>query len=466
MATSRDRDRIEETQDGLADLQTRVATWFGVRRARDGRRQYWTQLGALERVLRPGIARVQGDIDEIRQLPRTGDVHAACRRNDRRVHLLDRYWRYFGEKWDQRDDKDVGLTLLAADEITWSCWATPFTLAGATVAPAPLPYLEPFYTPRAIPRTKPPADVQRADALLRSTLETLPVPLTGLPPVVHSRPWWLAALAHENGHHLERDFAGGSIYTSLGPALEAAAKADAEQASWRGWHEEIFADACSVLWLGPAAAVATAEMLQTADALMLAEDDAYPSLVVRQHLMGQMLADAGCQFAASVPEFRPDRLAGLELDPSDEPLRTRAKTRLDAVNAVAGELMHRAMDGDHSLPALCGWVPARYGEGGAAAYWRDQLLCDDNEPLPETEAQTARTVLTGGVAAWQAIASHEDDGWRVAARHRLAARMTALLPLCRPEGRRGGAEPSEPEVAAADATLTGVLFGEELQAEP
>ncbi|MGD0704693.1 MAG: hypothetical protein ABSA02_32995 [Trebonia sp.] len=466
MASSRDLDRIEETGDGLADLRASVTTWFDVRRARDVRRQYWTQLAALERVLQPGIARVQDDVDKIRRLPRTGDVHAACRRNDRRVHLLDRYWRYFGDKWDQRDDKEVGLTLLAADEVTWSCWATPFNVSGTTVAPAPLPYLEPFYTPRAIPRTKPPADVQRADALLRSALETLPLPVTGLPPVVHSRPWWLASLAHENGHHLQRDFAGGSIYTSLGAVLEIAARADAEPASWRGWHEEIFADACSVLWLGPSAAVATAEMLQTADALMLAEDDTYPSVVVRQRLMEQMLADAACQREASVPAFRPDSLADFELDPTDEPLRTRARTRLDVVKPVAGELMRRAMDGDTSLPALCDWAADRYAGDGEVAFWRDELLRDGKDPLPETEPHTARTALAGGVAAWQAIAAHKDAVWRADARHRLAARMTSLLPLCRPEGRRGGGEPSLPNVTAADAALAAVLFGDELQADP
>jgi hypothetical protein len=468
MVTNQALDRIEETQDGLADLRTRVAAWAGIRRSRDVRRQYWTQFGALERVLLPSIARVQCDVDKIRDLRRTGEVHAACRRNDRRVHLLDRYWRYFGDKWDQRDDKKVGYTLLAADEVAWSCWATPFKAAGTTVAAAPLPYLEPFYTPRAIPRTNPPADIQRADALLRSALETLPVPLIGLPPVVHSRPWWLAAIAHEIGHHLQRDLSGGSIYSGLGPALEAAAvtAAATEPGSWRGWHEEIFADACSVLLLGPAAATATVEMLRTADASMLTEDGTYPSAVVRQQLMHEMLSAVGNQCAARVPPFRPDGLDGFELDPADEPLRTRALARLDVVAPVAGELMRRVVDGDKSLPVLCGWEAERYAEDGEVAYWRDELLRDDGDPLPETCAHTARTALAGGVAAWQKISSHDDAAWRADERHRLAARMHTLLPLCRPEGRRGGSEPSAPDVAAADTTLTGVLFGEALREGP
>lgn len=39
--------------------------------------------------------------------------------------------------------------------------------------------------------------------------------------------------------------------------------ASGEPESWRGWHEEIFADACSVLLLGPAAATVMVEMLRT-----------------------------------------------------------------------------------------------------------------------------------------------------------------------------------------------------------
>jgi hypothetical protein len=466
MVTSRDLDRIEETQDGLANLRTGIVTWFGVRRQRDGRRQYWMQLDALERVLLPGLARVHDDIVKTAGLARTGEIHAACRRNDRRVHLLHRYWRYFGDKWDQRDDSKMGSTLLAADEVTWSCWAGPFRVAGTAVAAAPLPYVEPFYTPRAIPRTDPPADVKRADALLRAALETLPVPLIGLPPVVHTRPWWLAALAHEVGHHLEQDFSGGSIYTSLGPALENAASTDTEPGAWREWHREVFADACSVLLLGPAAAVATVEMLRTADASMLAEDENYPSAVVRQHLMRQVLSDAGCPDPAGVPGFRPDDLAGCELGPADEPLRTRAKTRLDAVEPVAAELLRRPLHGDKRLPALCDWQAGRYAGDGEVAYWRDELLRDGKDPLPETYAHTARTALAGGVAAWQAIAAREDLAWRADARHRLAARMQALLPLCRPGGKRSGPVTAVPGVAAADAALNGVLFGAAVEEEP
>ena len=146
-------------------------------------------------------------------------------------------------------------------------------------------------------------------------------------------------------------------------------------------------------------------------------------------------------------------------------MRALAKTRLDVTKPVAGELARRVLGGDRPLPVLCGWNAARYADNGEVAYWRDELLRDGADLLPETHAHTARTALAGGVAAWAVIASREDGGWRADARHRLAARMRTLLPLCRPAGRRGGDELSGPDVDAAESALTSVLFGEALQAE-
>jgi hypothetical protein len=471
VATRRNLDRVEETQDGLTDLRTRVTTWFGDRRDRDKLQQYWTQLDGLKRVLLPSIEQVQGDVHTVRDLTLTGEVHAACRQNDRRVSLIDRYWRYFSDKWDQRDDKETSGTLLAADEVVWSCWATPFQAADAAVAAAPLPYLEPFYTPRAIPRARPPQDFKRADELLRSALATLPVPLVGLPPVVHPRPWWLAAIAHETGHHIQRDLSGGVFYSGIGPVIEAAAVgAGAEPGSWKRWHEEIFADACSVLLLGPAAATATIEMLRTSDASMLAEElaeeRAYPSTFVRQRLMDELLSVAGSPSEARVPDFRPDDLDDYNLDPAKEHLRARAKARSNEARRVAAELNSRMAGAPGSLPELCGWEASRYALEGEVQYWRDELLRDDGMDLvPETEPHTARTALAGGVAAWQVIAANDDDGWRAEARGRLAERMRKLLPLCRPPGKRADAESPPLEVREAGNALAGVLFGEAIEAD-
>ena len=464
MGVSRKLERIAETQDSLADLRVRVDRWFEHRREEDPLRQYWTQLGTLAQVLSPSLERVQAEVDAIHPDAGTGWVHAECRRNDRRLHLLDRYWSYFSSKWDQRDDDAVKATLFAADEVVWSCWATPFRTAAEPIASAPLPYLEPFYSPRAIQRSSPPADVQRADPLLRSALKTLPLPLVGLPPVVHSRPWWLASLAHEIGHHIEHDLLSGALYGTLPATIEDAVPEDADPRRWRGWHEEIFADTWSVLLLGPAAAAATCELLRSSDVLMLAEDDAYPSTAVRQSLMSDVLSAAGCPGPA-VPDYRPDSLDGFELDDAEQDLRSTALERRLLAPRVAGALILLSPSGSSPLPKLAGWDARRYAEDGEVAYWRKQLLAAGGDPLPETDPHTARTALAGGVAAWEAISEIDDDTQRGEDRHRLEERMHRLLPLCRPEGKRAARASPAPDMAPAEEVLTDLLFGEAIQAE-
>ena len=73
-----------------------------------------------------------------------------------------------------------------------------------------LPYIEPEYSPMAIPRDDPPPDLApEADSVLAAFLGKLPVPLISLPPLCVTDPWWLILVAHEVGHHLQFDLCGG-----------------------------------------------------------------------------------------------------------------------------------------------------------------------------------------------------------------------------------------------------------------
>src|SRR6185369_5272204 len=70
-----------------------------------------------------------------------------------------------------------------------------------------------------------------------AALEVLPVPLVSLP-VVHQHPWWLAALAHEVGHHIQRDLCGGAgarIHPSGSPSARRSALRFSTEASVSGW---------------------------------------------------------------------------------------------------------------------------------------------------------------------------------------------------------------------------------------
>lgn len=463
MATAGDQDRIDETLDGVEHLQTAMEAWFSHRIYADQLGQYSTQLERLHGVLEPSIGRVRSEVETLRSLGRTGEIRAECRRNDRRTHLLERYWRYFAEKWDQRDHA-YEQTLLAADEIVWSCWSPTFKAAGESIAAAPLPYIEPFYTPRAIPRTSPPPDVQRADPLLRSALETMPVPLIGLPPVVHARPWLLAVLAHEIGHHVQRDLAGGAFFKALPAALdEAASRQDRPTVGWRrSWHEELFADAFSILSVGPAAAAATAEMLGTDESLMLTEDDAYPSTAIRELLMDRILLRCGNAAAERVPGYAAPDLAEYELPENKEELRTCARTHELALESVAQLLMSDLIGNNRALATLCGWQPERHATQGEVDRWRQTL--SSNTPLvPDVRQHAARSVVAGGFAAWQVFCVEDDPVKRADQRDRLAERLHLLLPMCRPEGRRGAPTTASLIVAEATESLNATLFSDEIE---
>jgi hypothetical protein len=464
VSTQRNVIRIEESRDGLRDARDDIGRWLQRRRECDALRQHWTQLSALERVLATALGRVEAEVDGTRASQRTGVVYEECRRNERRTVLVRRYWQYFRDKWDQRDDPELGATLRAADEVVWSCWASPFTVNKEPVGAAPLPYVEPFFTPRAIPRVTPPADLRQADDLLRPALRRLPVPVIGLPPACVSRPWWLAALAHETGHHLQHDLDSGAIHARFPDVLESAADTSSGHAdgyAWREWHEEVFADAFSVLMLGSAAAWTTMELVRGADSAQFAADERYPAPVVRSALMAHTLRSAGCRPRARDIAFQPEKSSRIRLEPDAEELRRSTDEHVALARHVASRLVEVPVAAGRSLPEVCGWVPARFAERGELTWWRDELL-SAGDLLAEQQAHSARLALAGGVAAWRSIAANSSAEERARKGHRLSQRLLSLLPQCRPAGKRSGREPVEAAIDEPKDALVDVLFGDYL----
>ncbi|ASW55785.1 hypothetical protein [Plantactinospora sp. KBS50] len=269
-------------------------------------------------------------------------------------------------------------------------------------------------------------------------------------------------MAHEIGHHLQRDFAGGVYQSRFKDVIEqAATTAGAPAGPWEGWHEEVFADVCSVLLTGPAGALATVEMLRDSTARMFSAGKSYPALVVRRRLMRGVLSAGGLTDAA-VPRLPPVLDDG-DLGAVDEPLRAAVDPHRAAADRVAAAVMQQPVNG-HVLPRLLGWRAQRHTGGGEVQFWRDELLRADAEPLPEELPHTARTVLAGGVAAWQETVRIDDPGAREEARFRLAERLRTLLTKSRSPGKRAGPVAG----AAPDATsapLVGALFNPEIERE-
>ena len=371
MPAHRNLVRIEETQDQLRRLRDSFHDWLDRRVKADTRSQYATQLDTLRRTLDPLLEQVAGDVAAAAGERTAGAAYARCRVNERRIAFLERYWSYFATKWDQRDGPRAD-TLRAADEVVWSCFSDAFRAHGAEPAAAPLPYLEPFFTARAITRTDPPPDLRARDRLLRDAVHALPLPVIGLPVACAERPWWLVFIAHETGHHIEQDLAGPALPAAIAGLLEGAAGP-----VWRGWHEELFADAYSVLLAGTAAAWATAELIETTPALMLASDDPrYPPPAVRAAVMAAVLAAAGLAPAAGVPPFEPPAPA------ADEPAHAQAAAQLAAAGPVAAALVATPLPGGLTLPAVCGFDRARFAAGGQVEWWRDAWLAQADPMAP------------------------------------------------------------------------------------
>src|SRR6266540_5509164 len=156
--------RIEQSCRRLDHLRETIETWLARRGDDDQLGQYDTQLEVLRGALVGSVAALRTMIEGLAATQATDQVYAACRANDTRAELVRRVFEYYRGKFDQREDAIYRPILKAADEVVWSCWAEPFRNAqhdDPTLIrrPAPLPYIEPRYSPAAIPREDPPADL-------------------------------------------------------------------------------------------------------------------------------------------------------------------------------------------------------------------------------------------------------------------------------------------------------------------
>ena len=297
--------RIEQSCRRLDRLAAAADEWIGQRHKEDVTGQHATQLDVLRTAVVGPLAELRTVADGLSAVCATGRVYAACRTSDTRAELVRRVFTYYQGKLDQRHDKSLEPVLRAADEVVWSCWAEPFRNAiyrdpAMTMRPAPLPYIESQYSPAAVPRDDPPADLvaERDDPVLVRYLERLPIPLIALPAVCADDPWWLAYAGHEVGHHLQHDLAENwSLVKAFGSLAEAASRAagDADPARWRTWSAEIFADICSVYAMGPAAVYGIVQLeLDDADKMMRGKAK-YPPPLVRLGLMAAVAGRSACR---------------------------------------------------------------------------------------------------------------------------------------------------------------------------
>jgi hypothetical protein len=447
--------RVEQSCRRLDGLRTQVKKWLDCRRDLDKLDQYATQLNVLQVAL-------LGPLDELRSLvggpvagQATGRVFAACRANDTRVELVRRVFTYYRAKFDQHDDATLGPVLRAADEVIWSCWAEPFRNSArpglpAAIKPVPLPYIEPQYSPEAIPRQEPPADLvaERDDAILTKYLERLPIPVVALPAVCADDPWWLVYVGHEVGHHLQFDLSDSwGLVKAFGELVETTTRAARapSPSKWRSWAPEIFADIFSVHAMGAAAVFGIVQLELNDEEKMRAGKFKYPPPLVRLQILATVADRLGLDVSAALQPVDFAGLHGADL----------AGTQ-DVVAALVDDaLSDGALGTRGSFRTLFDWDSSFYDPGGLV--WG---LCEgfrNRAPLViDSGVRAPRLLTSAAVAAWQQVAAIEDPDVREEERSALAERFYPAVAAGREEITRDSSG-AGPDVTALRGELTRLL---------
>ena len=436
----RNRLRIAECLGEAEALRADIADWRSGWDVIDARGGHRTPLELLCAPVLGLTAEIATRIAAIDPALDTGAVYEECRREDARLLYARRLWRWYADKLDQRaaPDNIVTQTLLAADEVMWSCWTAAFVSLGELPPAAPLPYVSLRYSASATPRTDPPPDLRPGtDDLLATLVGRLPIAAVGLPPVCCRRPWWLVLGAHEASHHVQFESAGLEAATRekvVAAAYQAVPDSMLSE-EWEPWCRELFADACSVLLVGPAAIWAVSELeTRTGPGLRKSPSGSYPPPLVRLAVMRAVAASAG------LPTGQPARE-----DPATD-VDEHLGQLLKAVPFVADALLGVKSGSEGTLGYLADVTAAAYAKDGSVPAWTSDLLGND-EPQPRKEPDAARFAVAAGVDAWQRTGGQDD---------RLAARLRTLLPACRPAGKR--AVRSAPDTGTITEQLVNDLY--------
>jgi hypothetical protein len=438
-------------------LREAVGRWLAERRADTRFARFASHFEVLDAVLARLLHALDQELAALRADRPAGRVYERCRELDRSLVTVTRTFEWYAGKYDQRLDEQRAPALAAADELVRSCWSEPFAARGRRPPTGPLSYLEPRFDAYATPRLSVPPDLRApADARVAEHVRELPIPTIALPDVATREAWWLVLAAHETGHHVQHDVIPGVVAaTSMALADAAAASPDGgtELAGhWSVWGQEAFADAYSVLMVGPGAAWAVDE-LQYADPARLATvpqpGDRYPPPAVRLALLSEIADHAGMGVGARGGATAM-RAWLRNLDTVSPVAREAVDRQLRVLPRIADALLGLSLDGT-SLCQLSGLRPEWFAAKGRVAGWAAQLRTDVPVIAPVDTRPGARLVMAAGVAAYErlvaATAPDPDPAGQLARLHR---NLLEILPACGPPGVLAPPPSAESVAALAD----------------
>jgi hypothetical protein len=399
------RTRQAESLSWIEQTSREISAWCRLRHKCDPQGQHRTQLASLESTLNAATARLTelADGEQSRNILEAYDFY---RQIDRQTTLVRRLWRWFADKYDQRDDPSQADVLRAADEVIWAVHAEVHRAAGNNPPPpSPLPYLEEADAPEAIPRDEPAGELRpdSFDDVLRSALARLPIPVVGLPPPGPAGPDALVLLGHEVGHHLLYDLAPNRrVVAELGQTVQAAA-GDREAARWRAWSQETYADLVGLVALGiPLITSLLRYELGTELHLFDRGRGRYPASAVRLALLAEMSQRLGFP---QHPTFR-------EIDPAswvavgDDPRRAAVREDMAQVPAIVTALLAFRADGVAALTELLGFQAQAHAVGGRISKRAEQMLA--GQVFEDHGLQEVRELTAAAALAWQKLQDRPD----------------------------------------------------------
>lgn len=202
-------------------------------------------------------------------------------RGQRLVEAAELVWDFYYRLFSQRQTL-IGGRLIAADRIALDCYQKVYTgLGEARSIPTPPPFsfmaagLGPATYRRGIP-------VPQIGRLAN------PFPLVQLPHHRLLNPWTLGAIAHEAGHALGSDLGlSSALPRAVLGRVRAAGASDRVAKIWAYWCFELFADALSLLLIGPAAAASLFGVLARtpATAARFRPKDPHPPALLRMPIL-------------------------------------------------------------------------------------------------------------------------------------------------------------------------------------
>jgi hypothetical protein len=459
--------RLEQTYSKLDSLRAQFEEWLKYRREADKLRQYHSQFNSLEEVLNASLSRLRTRLDGVSYDLPVGEIYRTCREYDEHLTWVLRIWNYFRNKFDQRDDQRLSLTLAAADEVVWSCYMGAFAAdgGGGKRGVVPLPYVEALYAPQAVTRDEPPSDLKAPQNAspqfvqnLEAFLKQLPIPVIGLPRSCIDAPWWLSYLAHEVGHHIQHDLGLIDYFGTLLKTTAQDRQDETRAKRWYFWGQEIFADLFSVCTLGPWAVWAMTELERTDPKGMLKSKINYPSPVVRLGLMAQAAAHLlGATEHPALTGMLPDEriLEVSQFDPGLETEQAIADLRL-VQDMIVAALTDPLQDfGPFEL--LGNWTPPEFqSEGGVDSLAAE--LFEQSQVSPQPTLNGARLLISASVGAWARVTSLTDSHERHERRDYLARIVPPLIAQSRQEGMRDDKTTQSTETETLGGELARLLL--------